>query len=122
MTARTMGAMDNPLLPPWECIDPALTPERLATLAAIIREETDAKIDTRDARDMNWNIGCDCHAWVLTRMHRESKADHAEWLHIESGDGELDLEFRIGGKNGVKSKYYRPDSPGQPERTLKCEH
>lgn len=114
--------MNNSTLPPWECIDPALTPERLAAVSAIIREETDAKIDMRDSRDLNWNVGCDCHAWVLTRMFREAKGDSASWLHIESALGELDLVFRIGGKDGVQAKIYRPDSPGQPQRTLKCVH
>ena len=121
-TAFTVLAMDNDTLPPWDCIDPALTPERLAIIAAIIREETDAKINVRDWRDMNWNIGCDCHAWVLSRMHRESKAECKDWLFIESVEGDLDLSFRIGGKDGVQAKIYKPNSPGQPQRTLRCVH
>lgn len=114
--------MDSSTLPPWDRIDPALAPDRLAAVAAMIREETDAKIDARDWRDLNWNIGCDCHAWVIGRMHREARGDHADWLYIESPLGVLDLEFRIGGKDGVLAKYYRPASPGQPQRTLRSVH
>jgi hypothetical protein len=111
--------MDTIDLPPWECIDPALTADRLAAIAAMVREETDAKIDARDERDWNWNIGCDCHAWVLNRMHLAGTGEYADWLFVESRVGDLDLEFRIGGKNGVAAKLYRPDAPGQPARTLK---
>jgi hypothetical protein len=39
--------------------------------------------------------------------------------YMESKVGDLDLEFRIGGKGGVLVKYYQPESPGQPRRTLK---
>jgi hypothetical protein len=111
--------MPNFDLPPWECIDPALTAERLAAIATIIRDETDAKVNARDPRDWNWNIGCDCHAWVLNRMHASAKGEYADWLLMESEPGDLDLTFRIGGKDGVQSKMYRPDSAGQPQRTLR---
>lgn len=111
--------MENLDLPPWDSIDPALTPERLMALATIVRDETDAKIAARDSRDCNWNLGCDCHAWVLHRMHLSAKVEHDDWLHIESKPGDLDLRFRVGGKDGVKVKFYRPDAPGQPNRTLK---
>jgi hypothetical protein len=114
-----MNTMENIDLPPWDSIDPALTAERIAAIAAIIRDETDAKIDARDPRDWNWNIGCDCHAWVLNRMHASAKGEHADWLFMESEPGNLDLTFRIGGKDGVQVKLYRPDAPGQPERTLR---
>jgi len=70
-----MNTMENIDLPPWDSIDPALTAERIAAIAAIIRDETDAKIDARDPRDWNWNIGCDCHAWVLNRMHGARRAN-----------------------------------------------
>jgi hypothetical protein len=111
--------MENPLLPPWECIDPALTAERLAAIAAIIRDETDAKLKTRDPRDGNWNIGCDCHAWVLRRFHAVSEAEYADWLFVESAKGDLDLEFRVGDKHGTRVKIYQPKAAGQPGRTLR---
>jgi len=111
--------METSDMPPWERIDPAMAADRLAGIAAIIREETDAKINARDPRDWNWNIGCDCHAWVLDRMHKAAKGEYADWLFVESEVGNLDLDFRIGGKDGVRAKLYRPDAAGQPERTLR---
>lgn len=105
-------------LPPWDCIDPALTAERMMAIAMIVRDETDAKIAARDYRDINWNAGCDCYGWVVSRMHRSGtsardkrteRGEYADWLLLDSVPFDLDLSFRIGGKDGVPAKFYRWD-------------
>lgn len=111
--------MDNQPLPPWEAIDPALTADRIQAIATIAASQTDAKIAVRDPRDWNWNLGCDCHAWVLEGLHAAAEGSDSDWLYMARKRGELDAEFCIGGKDGVRAKFYRPDAPGQPQRTLK---
>jgi hypothetical protein len=110
--------MDERFEPPWIAIGPELTGDRLSIIADLNVRPRAAKIAIRDHRDSNWNIGCDCYAWVLDAFHSAADGEYADWLVMVSKRGDMDLEFRIGGKEGIRAKLYRPNSPGQPERTL----
>lgn len=109
--------MDNQPLPPWEVIDPELTSERLLRLATLIRDARAAKIARRDPRDMNWNLMCDCHAWVVGAFHAAASNGAGDWLKVLTKETDLDVLVLIGGK--VPLKFYRPEAVDQPIRTLR---
>lgn len=102
--------------PPWEHIHPALTAERILAIGTLIARGNNDKIAASDPRDWPWNIGCDCHAWVLDEFHGAAETEYRDWLVMKVKRGILDLDFEIG---GVPAKFYQPASSGQPERTLR---
>jgi hypothetical protein len=111
--------MPNPSLPPWDQIDQDLSADRLSAIAAIIVRDINAKIAARDPRDTNWNLMCDCHGWMIGGIHDAAADQYRDWLVPTSKRSDLDLTFRVGGRDGVEVKIFRPDAPEQPSRTLK---
>lgn len=107
--------MDTEKRPPWEALHPDLTEDRLRVIGGIIKKYRDAKIFRRLPPDSEWNLGCDCYAWVCNGIRAAEKV-FGEWLHVPVEDTDLDFLFHIG---RVPVRFYRPDSPGQPHRTLR---
>lgn len=104
---------------PVGALHPALTGERLQEIARIIVEARQAKLNMRDDRDWPWNLGCDCHVWMLEGIHVAAEGESRSWLTVGSKRGDLDLLFFLGGADGVPIKIFRPEADGQPARTLR---
>ena len=104
---------------PHKVIHPDLTPARLYAIGRLIVRFRSAKLKRRFSPDNNWNIGCDCFAWVCYGIREAAKNAYRSWLYVPVRESELDFLFLIGGRNGVPAKIYREDAPDQPQRTAR---
>ncbi|WP_271078017.1 hypothetical protein [Aurantiacibacter sp. MUD61] len=98
---------------PWEH-HPALTEDRLSTVAKLIQMGRDNALDRFAPRFgcTGWTVGCEAFAFQCHEI--ATAAEDHEWLNILNSS--MEFVFSIG---GVPARFYRgkPDDPNQ--RTLR---
>jgi hypothetical protein len=105
------------VVPPWK-IHPALTEERLRTVAGIIRDVREGALALYDpqAGDIPWSHGCVVYARTLRALERAAlREEYRGWLHVVERQG-LHFVFGIG---GIPVRVYSGDPERLPDRALR---